>query len=985
MTLHVVQRLFRAEDLVRRRRADEERRHISSQRSARIDPNPHQIDAVLFALARLPDGGCILADEVGLGKTIEAGLVIAQLLAEGTRRILVVTPKALLGQWKQELYALFGIAGREVSRDTPMLAGDGVFLATRDFVGSERGGLLLRETERFELCVIDEAHEVFAGIYRRYDRKGALRGDSPHAQMASRFSQVLRDAGTPVLLLTATPIQNSLLELWGLVHYVDPSGTLLGDLATFRQLFCPADDRVLAQGQEHELQHRLSTVLRRTLRRQAQEFMPMPFMQRQARLFEYTMSHEERALYDDVTDYLLEPSLQAFEGSQRQLLLIGFHRRMASSLRALEISLASVAARLVRLRDGSASDADDRASIVEDLQNDEDVQLDAAPEGSVPKDIAAIEAERARVESFVARAKALPTDSKAKSMLSAVELVAEQGKLGNSSGKVVIFTEYRATQDYLRTLLMESGVTDADITLFSGINDTGRAREALARWQLDVGDKLSAENRPSTDVAVRLALVHEFQHHSRILISTEAGAKGLNLQFCDTVVNYDLPWNPQRIEQRIGRCHRYKQQRDVTVINFLASDNEAQRLTYEILSQKLELFGAVLGATDEVLHRPGGASPESLASAVGVEFEAQLRKIYERARTIEEIACELRELRDTIEARKRDFESAQKRTKDIIQRRFDEQVRQVFHRIQEALPRELAEFDAQVEAVVVGFLEAAGIPHTLERAEGTKVLSVGGSPALPEVLRDGTTCLIGSPPPGSPMTSLHLGHPLVLAALDETRASALARRFTLRFQAGSPAVEPFRGRRGRARIYRVVYRGFEVTERLVPVVIFDAAEGPLPAELARELLTGVVSDLPTGLDVIHVSDSALTDALDELLFLETADAGGTEQPRFERAIEQIERSMTDRILLLARQRELTVERFSRAETDRDAAVGSELRARAETALRKAQIEIDELDAEIARLEARDDDNYRRWRGHTQDRRYAAPELQQIFDAELEVA
>ena len=110
---HPIQRRYYVEDLVRMRRSDEQRRSLASQRGAKIDPNPHQIDAVVFALSRIADGGCILADEVGLGKTIEAGLVISQLLAEGARRVLLVTPKPLLGQWKQELYALFGIEAKE--------------------------------------------------------------------------------------------------------------------------------------------------------------------------------------------------------------------------------------------------------------------------------------------------------------------------------------------------------------------------------------------------------------------------------------------------------------------------------------------------------------------------------------------------------------------------------------------------------------------------------------------------------------------------------------------------------------------------------------------------------------------------------------------------------------------------------------------------------------------------------------------------------
>ena len=141
-----------------------------------------------------------------------------------------------------------------------------------------------------------------------------------------------------MLLLTATPMQNSLAELWGLVQYVEPTGTLLGDIATFREVFCADDDRTLVPGQEHELQRRLSLVLQRTLRRQAQEFLERPFTQRRCRLYEYEMSSDERSLYDDVTEYLLQPSLYAFAGSQRRLLLIGFHRRMASSIPALAAS-----------------------------------------------------------------------------------------------------------------------------------------------------------------------------------------------------------------------------------------------------------------------------------------------------------------------------------------------------------------------------------------------------------------------------------------------------------------------------------------------------------------------------------------------------------------------------------------------------------------------------------------------------------------------
>jgi adenine-specific DNA-methyltransferase len=985
---HVIQRLYQAEDLVRRRRADEHRRHAAAQRAARIDPNPHQIDAVVFALARLSDGGCILADEVGLGKTIEAGLVIAQLLAEGARRILVVTPKALLGQWKQELFALFAIDAREVTRGEDAFRGDNVFLATRDLVGSEAGVALLQAAERFDLCVIDEAHEVFAGIYKRFDSHGSLRDDSRYARMAVRLSGALRDAGTPVLLLTATPIQNSLLELWGLVHYVDPTGTLLGDLPTFRSLFCPLDDRVLAEGQEHELQRRLATVLQRTLRRQAQEFMREPFMARQARLFDYPMSQEERALYDDITTYLLEPSLYAFRGNQRKLLLLGFHRRMASSLAALSASLEKVAERLRRLRDRHTPDDDaDRAAMLDDLEDDDDE--DGADDATPPPsgdDQARISTELARVEGFIARARALPTDSKARVLLRAVKLVIEQGELDKTSGKLVIFTESLTTQGYLRSLLIESHlVTDDDITLFRGTNDLPRHRHALARWDEEVGCKLPAGSRPSPDVAIRLALVHEFRVRSRILISTEAGAKGLNLQFCDTVVNYDLPWNPQRIEQRIGRCHRYAQHRDVTVINFLAQDNEAQRLTFEILSQKLDLFGLVLGATDEVLHRPGAIAAESLASAMGNDFETQLRRIYERARTIDEVERDLRELRDSMDTKRREFETAQKRTEEVIQRRFDSTVQQAFHRIQAELPRELAEFDQHIERVVIDYLEATQIPYKLERRGESTEVTVGASSRLPASLCEGTACLVGNTVPGSPLPSLHLGHPLVQAALEAARAATRDRTFTLRIAVQAPEAQQLKGHRGRLRLVRILYRGFEPVERLLPVVVLDGFDEPLSTEVARHLLEGTITDLAALSAPSSSTEAVLDDALEELMFHQTGEAGTLEQPRFERTLEQIERFMTDRVLLLSQQRDLALVRLARAEAARDAAMGPEQRDRAEAALRRVQSEIDRLDSEVSRLRAGDDDNYERWRQNTHERRYATPEIERLLDAEIEIA
>lgn len=986
ITLHPIQRRYSAEDLVRLRRSDEQRRYIASQRAGRIDPNPHQIDAVVFALSRLREGGCILADEVGLGKTIEAGLVIAQLLAEGARRILLVTPKPLLGQWKQELYTLFSIETREGAAEPESFDGRGVFLVGREVVGGDKGEAILKKADRFDLCVVDEAHEVFAGIYKRFDRWGEYLDESPHATMAARLRSVLAGSGTPVLLLTATPIQNSLAELWGLVQYVDPTGTLLGDLGTFREMFCEGDDRVLVPGQEHELRQRMNSVVQRTLRRQAQDFMERAFVGRHAQLFEYSMSPEEKALYDDVTAYLLEPGICAFRGNQRRLLLIGFHRRMASSIRALSASLGRVADRLRRMLDdvGAPDNARDAAEFRDDLE-DEDLDFSDSDEGARPSsDI--VRAELDRVESFITRAKALSSDSKARALIQAVKLVLHRAGEGKGSGKVVIFTESLTTQDYIRELLLESGlVNDEEITLFRGTNDSPRARQALARWEEEVGNEIPSYHRPSRDVAVRLALVHEFATRSRVFISTEAGAKGLNLQFCSTLINYDLPWNPQRIEQRIGRCHRYGQKHDVTVINFLAKDNEAQRLTFEILSQKLDLFGTVLGASDQVLHRPQTDTPETLVGALGADFETRLRRIYERARTQDEIEAELRELRDALGNRRQEFEAAHRRTAGAIQSHFDESVQQVFRRIQDELPKELEEFDRHLEGVVRSFLDAVGVKYDREVRDRLTVYRISASALLPEGLREGVTVAIGHTEGLKDADPVHLGHPLVTAALEEARS---ATEHPFQIQVSVPddedGLQALRGRAGRLTLAKVRYDGFEPNERLIPTVLLAGDIEPLDPRLATRLVHCPFEDGPPENGSDQISDEDLEDALEQLVFQENESLGRSENRRFERAMAQIDRFVDDRLLLLQRQREILASRISAAEADLERAAGAQQRTKAEDQLRKLHGELEDVEQKIVVLESGEDEAYRRFREQAHERRYTTPRVERLVDAELRI-
>ena len=978
---HPSQVRYLAEDLVRLRRSDEQRRFAAPQRAAKVDANPHQIDAVIFALARLREGGCILADEVGLGKTIEAGLVIAQLMTEGARRVLLITPKPLLGQWRQELYQLFNIDAVDARAGIGDFDGDGVFLIGREAAGSARGRDALLLSDEFDLVVIDEAHEVFAGVHKRFDRLGEYREDTTTAQTAGRVREVLAARPVPVLLLTATPIQNSLAELWGLVQYVDPLGTLLGDLATFREVFCGVDDRQLASGQEDELRSRLRSVLQRTLRRDAQMFLEKPFVGREARLFEYAMAPDEKSLYDDVTQYLLEPGILAFEGRHRQLLLLSFHRLMASSNAALAASLRGVAKRLGRLLErtpeASAKD-EDAETLLADLEEDDAGSNDPASEhdrGPSPSS-AQVKAELARVEGYIERARQLGAeDSKFRALLQALRFAMERR---NGSGKMVIFTESRVTQaDLCERLIASRLVSESEITLFSGTNEGNRAQEALARWTeevpRDAGRKLNPE------IATRLALVHEFQTRSRVFISTEAGAKGLNLQFCDTVVNYDLPWNPQRIEQRIGRCHRYGQQRGVTVINFLAKDNLTQALTFEILSQKLELFGTVLDASDHVLHRAAADSRgEVLVSVLGGEFESELRRIYDRARTLDEVTAELRTLRDKVAEERKRFEEAHARTHDIIEKRLEEGIQRLFRQHKERVPGALAELDRDLYAVVANFLDGAGIAHERRRVGEEELLHIAPSPLLPEGFREGAIAAIG---PSKEHQPLYLGHPLVQTAVAASREMPARASAVVTLPDGTAQeLAALAGQRGRLRLIKLAFDGFEKVELLVPVFVSESGRTSSP-QVAQKLLQAPMREVSQP-KIVNVDEDALADAEQEVIFEVRATVDADEQKRFERASQQAERYIEDRLLVLRRRRQGLKERLEQARARRDSAPGSEARSEAERAMLSVETSLAEVDGAVDRLESRDDETFQQYQQHIYRRRYTPPRVERLFDVDV---
>lgn len=986
---HPIHRRLLAEDLTRLRRSDEHRRYAAAQRRGRIDPNPHQIDAVVFALRRIPEGGCILADEVGLGKTIEAGLVIAQLLAEGTRRVLLVVPKSLLGQWQTELYSLFGIEAREGRLDPDSFEGSGVFLVHRELAGGTKGASILKTVDPFELIVVDEAHEIFSGVYKRFDKEGTYNDDSREAVTAGRVRELVKRGGTPVLLLTATPIQNSLAELWGLVQYVEPTGTLLGKLPTFRELFCDGSDRTVLPDQARELRRRLAIVMQRTLRRQAQEFLEVPFVERQTRMIEYSMSAEEKSLYNDVTKWLMKPDLCAFRGSQR-LLLIGFHRRMASSLAALAASLDKVANRLrAQLTRIERVESNER-SLVEDFAHDfeEDTSEFEAPAVIEPEPSPAVERVRAeleQVEGFAKRSSSLPHDSKARCLLDALRVVRERASRDQGTGRAIVFTESLTTQSYLRDLLLENGHRPEDITLFRGDNETPEARTALDYWEKEVASSLPAGNRPSREVALRLALVHEFRERSKVFISTEAGAKGLNLQFCDTLINYDLPWNPQRIEQRIGRIHRYGQRRGVTVMSFLARENEAQRLTFDILSQKLDLFGKVLDSSDAILHVPQSNFPQSLISEIGVDFEAQLRRIYDQARSIDDITHELQGLRAKIEAKRDEFDAEQSRAAELVEERLDDTLRAVFRKYEHELPGELAGLDADLEHMVVGFMTATGVVFERSEMPGRVVLHIHPGAKLPEDYRDGGEVMIGDTKDLRDGDVLHTAHPLVRAAIDDAR-DASARPFKVRF-AGRDHPLPeslagLQGRRGHLVVTKIAYRGIESVDQLVTTALLEDSVDPLDAEIVEALLSMVASDheMPGS----YAPPAALEEAVADAVLENQAATAISDRDRFDRMLWQLDRYVEDQALLLRRKEAAIQERIDEAERRRERSLTAGGRAKDDEDIRSYNRQIEHLVERIAKLEKGDDPDYQLWRNRLHERRFRKPQVHRILEVEFEI-
>lgn len=614
--------------------------------NAQIDLNPHQVEAALFAYENPLSKGVLLADEVGLGKTIEAGLVIAQRWAERKRRILIIVPANLRKQWHQELQDKFGLqcqllesknynALQKAGTRQPFDCPDRIIICSYQFAKAKAQDV---KGVHWDLVVLDEAHRL-RNVYKT----------------GNVIARTIKDALEQVqskILLTATPLQNSLLELYGLVSLIDDR--VFGDLDSFRTQFGQTNREQTL----HNLRQRIAPFCKRTLRRQVQQYVP--YTKRIPLLEEFTPSQDEQEFSGLVADYLRRPNLQALPDRQRQLISLVLWKLLASSPQAISGALETMANRLQSVLDDSTS-----PELIYSLDEDYEALDETADEwdsddqiNDKPNVREAIRQEMVELRLFKEKADQIRDSSKGAALLTALNKAFSELERLEAAKKAIIFTESKRTQSYLQDLLKNTPYGDG-LVLFNGTNSDAQAQKIHKAWvQRHAGtDKVSGSKTADT----RAALVDYFREEGSVMIATEAGAEGINLQFCSLVINYDLPWNPQRIEQRIGRCHRYGQKHDVVVVNFVDLTNEADQRVYELLAQKFQLFDGVFGASDEVLGAIGS----------GIDFERRIAQIYQTCREPEDIRQNFETLQQELAG---EISAAMQQTRQLLLENFDETV-----------------------------------------------------------------------------------------------------------------------------------------------------------------------------------------------------------------------------------------------------------------------------------------------------------------------
>ena len=461
-----------------------------------VIPYRHQLDTARRVVFEM-QGQAILGDEVGLGKTIEAGLIVKEYLLRGlVKKILILTPASLLWQWYHELYEKFGITAGIQRTEWDWSYSD-ILIASLDTAKREPHASIIREIP-YDLLIIDEAHKL-----------------KNSSTISYRFVNSIQKKYC--LMLTATPIQNDLKEIYNLIALIQP-----GQLGSYRSF----KDRFMKAKRTPKNPQELKGLLDQVMIRNRRDEGTIQFTDRIVHPIVVSLTTKEQSIYTRVTQFVKESSTRA--GLQNILPLITLQREVCSSFLATALTLEKMMANM----------------------GPEDLLVAA----SLLKDLADVK-----------------QNSKCDSL---------EDLVGTLDDKIIIFTEYKASQEYIRYRLERSG--------YSTLAFDGTLSRGKKQW-----------------------IRHMFQKDAQILVSTESGGEGLNFQFCNQVVNFDLPWNPMRLEQRIGRVHRLGQTRDVHIFNLLTKDTIEEHIMY-LLHEKINMFETIIGELDAILlHLNLGKSFES--------------------------------------------------------------------------------------------------------------------------------------------------------------------------------------------------------------------------------------------------------------------------------------------------------------------------------------------------------------------------------------
>ncbi len=523
---------------------------------ARVDPLPHQLEAIYHYILPLPRIRFLLADDAGAGKTIMAGLLLKELKLRGlVTRTLIVTPANLAFQWQREMRDRFR-ERFDIIRGVDLRSAYGVnpwqdrpqVITSMDWAKREEVLESLGRTT-WDLVIVDEAHRMSAS-------------DPEHKTERYRLGELLSQKTHHLLLLTGTP------------HKGDPVNFCLFLQLLDRDVY--GDVRSLQEAIAH---NHAPFYLRRT--KEALVTFPDPdtgavrklFTNREVRTVRFELDGQEFAFYEALTRYVQDQSIRAAADPSARGRALGFtmamyQRRFASSIhavrRSLERRLQKLEEHLRRPRAETPVDLS-RLEEIDELPEDEVARMEEEIEqASLPSERQEAQREMEELRALVQKARALEERQMSSKLAKLREVLTDQNIFGDPRTKLLVFTEFKETLDYLVVTLRAWG---------------------LQVTQIHGGMKIGDRDTPGT----RLYAEREFREEAQVLVATEAAGEGINLQFCWLMVNFDIPWNPMRLEQRIGRIHRYGQERDCLIFNFVAANTREGQVLERLLERLREI------------------------------------------------------------------------------------------------------------------------------------------------------------------------------------------------------------------------------------------------------------------------------------------------------------------------------------------------------------------------------------------------------------